>query len=360
MNGGAYLANYDHDIFLSYAHEEELGEWTLRLREELKRALNLVLLLKPPGKVVDIWIDEILRKNLSLSDELKSRVEASALLLIVMSPFYLNSEWCGKEIAWFAAAARSRIASNARVFVVKAFPTEPDKWPEPLRQLPGYLFFARHPRANLDLPLGLIGDRDDEVAYKAALYNLAGQIKQQIDELLKEAAEPPVVVPLRPAAPRPPAVIAAPRRLVCLEVTGTGAAAAAIERDVRRVLETRPVEIFSPGELGPAPRDPLLADRLLQRVLKAKAGCDGLVLVRLDGSAPLGDWLLDYLSEIRPVALRTRADRSVPPPLLIDAAPAGAPATPDALPVLRWGAPEAEAMLAEWVDRLPTVQEAAA
>jgi TIR domain len=360
MNGGAYLANYDHDIFVSYAHEEQLGEWTLSLREELKRALNLILLLKPPGKVVDIWIDEILRKNLPLSDELKSRIEGSALLLIVMSPFYLGSKWCGKEVAWFAEAARSRIAPNARIFVVQAFRTELDRWPEPLRQLPGYLFFGRHPRADLELPLGLIGDADDKALFKAALYNLAGQIKQQIDELVKEAAEPPpVVVSLRPPPQEPPPMIAAPPRLICLESAGTSAQAAAIERDVRRVLEAHNVEIFSPAELGEVPRDPLLAERLLQRVLKAKAGCDGLVLLRLDPTAPLGDWLLDYLSEIRPLALRTRADRTPPPPLLIDAAPAGADA-PDSLPVVCWGTPEAEQQLMDWVERLPTYREAAA
>jgi hypothetical protein len=358
MNGGAYLVNYDHDIFVSYAHEEQLGEWTLNLREELQRALNLILLLRPPGKVVDIWIDEILRKNLPLSDELKRRVEGSALLLIVMSPFYLGSEWCGKEVAWFAAAARSRIAPNARIFVVQAFRTQNDQWPEPLRQLPGYLFFARHPKADLELPLGLIGDADDKATFKAALYNLAGQIKQQLDELAKEAAEPPpIVVPLRPAPP--PAMIAASPRLVCLEVVGTSSQAAEVERDVRRVLEGHQVDIFAPADLGAVPRDPLLADRLLQRMLKAKAGCDGLVLVRADAAAALGDWLLDYLSEIRPLALRTRADRAPPPPLLIDAAPAGTDA-PDTLPVVRWGTPEAEQQLMEWVERLPTYREAAA
>jgi hypothetical protein len=359
MNGGAYLADYDHDIFVSYAHEEQLGEWTLTLREELQRALNLILLLRPPGKVVDIWVDEILRRNLPLSDELKSRVEGSALLLIVMSPFYLGSEWCGKEVAWFAAAARSRIAPHARIFVVHAFRTEIERWPEPLRRLPGYPFFARHPRADLELPLGLIGDADDKATFKAALYNLAGQIKQQIDELAKEAAAPPpVVVPLRPAPP-PPVMIAAPPRLVCLEVVGTAAQAADVERDVRRVLEAHQVDIFSPADLGPVPRDPLLADRLLQRMLKAKAGCDGLVLLRADAAAPLGDWLLDYLSEIRPLALRTRADRTPPPPLLIDAAPAGADA-PDTLTAVRWGTPEAEQQLMAWVERLPSYREAAA
>jgi hypothetical protein len=74
-----------------------------------------------------------------------------------------------------------------------------------------------------------------------------------------------------------------------------------VKNRVRGVLKARNVDIFSPADLGPAPRDPLLADRLLRKVLKAKAACDGLVLLRLDCGAPIDDWLLDYLSEVRPM-----------------------------------------------------------
>ena len=202
-NGAAYLPGYEHDIFVSYAHEGHLGPWTVRLQEELKRALDLVLLTKLKGRPVDVWIDQILRNNLPLTDQLKASVEGSALLLIVMSPFYLGSPWCGNEVTWFAAAARSRVAPDRRIFVVHAMRTDRPAWPAPLAELTPYPFFARHPTANLELPLGLVDDKDDEKAFKAALYNLAGQIKQQIDELLEEAKAPPpspVVIPFQPAA----------------------------------------------------------------------------------------------------------------------------------------------------------------
>ena len=152
-NGAAHLPGYEHDIFVSYAHECQLGPWTVRLREELKRALDFVLLTKLKGRPVDVWIDRILRYNLPLTDQLKACVEGSALLLIVMSPFYLGSPWCGNEVTWFAAAARSRVAPDRRIFVVHAMRTDRPAWPAPLAELTPYPFFARHPTANLELPL---------------------------------------------------------------------------------------------------------------------------------------------------------------------------------------------------------------
>jgi hypothetical protein len=346
MNGTAYLPGYDHDIFVSYAHEEQLGEWTVRLQEELRKALNLIFYLKPPGRTFNVWIDEILRKNLPLSKALKTHVEGSALLLIVMSPFYLGSAWCGREVEWFGAAARSRIDPNARIFVVHAQATTRTAWPPSLAELPGYQFFGRHPRANVELPLGLIGDEEDKVAFKQALYNLAGQIKQQIDDLASEAAAPqpsaPLAVSVTPARRAGPQQ---PTTLVCLEVLdaassrGPGAA----EEEVRRMMAARNVDIFLPSALGPPPNDPIGTNRYLQRLLKAKAGCDGLVALRQDRTAPLDDWLLDYSTEIRPVARRVRTDGSVPRPLLVDLS-----------------ASASEEKLTAWIDSLPTVQQAAA
>src|SRR5262249_24083369 len=140
----SFLAGYEHDVFVSYAHEDQLGDWTLTLHKDLRKALNLILYSKLRGKSVDVWVDEILRNNVPLTDQLKRLVEGSALLLVIMSPFYLASSWCGREVEWFSLAARSRIAPNRRIFVVHAMPTDRAKWPSPLAELTPYRFFSRH------------------------------------------------------------------------------------------------------------------------------------------------------------------------------------------------------------------------
>jgi hypothetical protein len=358
MNTKAYLPGYDHDIFVSYAHEEQLGEWTVRLQDDLRKALNLIFYLKPPGPTFDLWIDEILRKNLPLSGALKAHVEGSALLLIVMSPFYLRSDFCGKEVAWFVTAARSRIDPHARIFVVHAQATNRTAWPASLADLPGYQFFARHPKVNLELPLGLIGDKDDEVAFKQALYNLAGQIKQQIDDLTQEVVGPSSP----PTSARPPGPQQAPAVLVCLEVLDVASpgAPSAVEQEVRRVISARNAEIFSPGTLGTPPSDPIGANRHLQKLVKAKAGCDGLVVVRAETTASLDDWLLDYLSEVRPMARRVRMNGGVPLPLLVELSPYASASQTETVPTLRYSDPQFEELLGAWIDSLPTLQKQAA
>ena len=321
-----YLSGYDHDIFVSYVHQDQLGEWTESLREELGKALNLILFLKPPAELVDVWIDERLRLNLPLNDELKCRIEKSALLLVVMSPLYLRSDWCEKEATWFATAVKERAFSDRRVFVVQAFPTDRAKWPAPISRLPGYRFFGRHPVAQQDLPLGLIGDKDDEVAFKQALYNLAGQIKTQLDELknVSTALEARAFEPMPP-----PPVQTNSSRLVCLETIGdtTPNHLDAVQY-VRRILKDHNVDIFTPTELGDPPRDPVGAERYLQRLTMAKANCDGLILLRLDPTIPAADWVLDYICEIRPLARRVRTESSDQLPLIVDVgsgAPTSAP-----------------------------------
>ena len=68
----------------------------------------------------------------------------SALMLLVMSPFYLQSDWCGDEVGWFTAADPER-AADGDLFVVRVVPTDEEKWPSTLRDeqgatLPGYRF----------------------------------------------------------------------------------------------------------------------------------------------------------------------------------------------------------------------------
>jgi hypothetical protein len=115
--------------------------------------------------------------------------------------------------------------------------------------------------------------------------------------------------------------------------------------------------IFSPTDLGVAPRDALLAEQFLQKLLRAKASCDGLILLRLSSGAPIGDWLLDYVSEVRPMATRIRPDRAVPPALLIEAAPVVSGMNADTLQTLRFESADFAERLTSWVDNLRLTRE---
>ena len=91
----AFVSDYDHDVFVSYARLDNQGEtaWV----STLVRHLDTELRQRLGTKDLRIWIDENLDGNRPLTPEIMRSIQRSATLLIVMSSGYLASEWCAKE-----------------------------------------------------------------------------------------------------------------------------------------------------------------------------------------------------------------------------------------------------------------------
>jgi hypothetical protein len=85
---------FEHDIFFSYAHGVSIRDiaplkiWSHCLIDELGATVKNI---KPQYSVLDIFVDRELDPTRQLTPFLKRKIESSALLLIVMSPFYLES-----------------------------------------------------------------------------------------------------------------------------------------------------------------------------------------------------------------------------------------------------------------------------
>jgi hypothetical protein len=348
-----FLSDYEHDIFVTYGHEKTSNKWVLKLQVDLSDALDEILQSKIKRRFIDVYIDEKLRKNLRLRNQLQKHAEESAFLLVVMSPFYLDSDWCRNELAWFAAAASLRAMPDRRIFIVHQYPTERASWPHELTDLTPYLFFARY--GEIDLPVGRFGDEDERV-YLEAVYSLAGQIKLQIDELQAEAKKfRPSSAPPAPPLPQP-ASTSLPTLWVCLEIAGASPEAKEMKSRVQSVLKAKNVNFFSADDDGPAPRDPSSAEKFRQRVLKAKAVSDGLILLRLHGDAPIKDWQLEYVGEVGLLLARERADRRLPPVLLIEAPLLNPDPSAAGLDTLYYDTPDFAQRLTDWIDRLPPKQ----
>jgi TIR domain len=124
-----YVPGFTYDVFVSYAHGPEpfagfrgmrpdlLSKWTHSLVDNLKSQLDVSLGTKDQKRRVAIWGDPALDGNHPLSEGLNAKVKQSALFLVVMSQFYLDSPWCCDELKWFSDHA----GSNDRIFVVKGF-----------------------------------------------------------------------------------------------------------------------------------------------------------------------------------------------------------------------------------------------
>jgi hypothetical protein len=101
--------HFDGDAFISYAHldNQELIEGRKGWVANLHRALEIrigQLLGKPPH----IWRDPKLQGNDFFADTLIERLRRVAVLVAVVSPRYIRSEWTRRELETFWKAAETQ------------------------------------------------------------------------------------------------------------------------------------------------------------------------------------------------------------------------------------------------------------
>ncbi len=142
--------DFDLDVFVSYAHLDDtaLGEerkgWVARLHETL--AWRLAQLL---GKPPRIWRDPKLHGNDVFEAAIVERVHRTAVLLSVVSPRYVLSDWTTRELQEFCSAAEQQggvqLHAKSRVFKVLKTPVPLEQQAPPLPSLLGYEFFRVDP-----------------------------------------------------------------------------------------------------------------------------------------------------------------------------------------------------------------------
>jgi hypothetical protein len=143
--------NFEQNLFISYAHLDdqplpprEQG-WITRFHATLKAMLSMRM-----GRHAKIWRDEKLQGNDVFTDEIVAQFKQSAVLVSVLTPRYLHSEWCTREAREFCQNAqqtgRLSIGNKSRVFKVIKTPIERQEeselLPGPLKELTGYEFFS--------------------------------------------------------------------------------------------------------------------------------------------------------------------------------------------------------------------------
>ena len=107
------------DLFISYAHidnqpltSEQQG-WISRFHTTLEALLSMRM-----GSQAQIWRDDKLQGNDVFADEIVDQFSQTAVLVSVLTPRYLNSDWCTKEVTEFCKSAEQRGGMNV-VMIVK-------------------------------------------------------------------------------------------------------------------------------------------------------------------------------------------------------------------------------------------------
>ena len=195
----AYLSpDFDYDVFVSYSHGDPKGvgssplkTWSHALIEAL---VADIAALSNEFDDLAVWYDLDLDPTLKLTSELRNKVKASAVLMILMSPRYLASAWCQDEREWFEEQIEARSEDEGRVFVVRAVPTKEDDWPDFLRDErghpnPGFSFHPA-PREAGDIvePYGWPDLIERNEPFRRELAKLRTVLTRRLRELKSNAA----------------------------------------------------------------------------------------------------------------------------------------------------------------------------
>lgn len=143
---------FEADAFISYAHLDDVPRtpegnkgWVAYLHTALEKHLMYLL-----GKRPQVFRDPTLRGNEPFAETLVERLRKTAVLVPVVSPSYVKSEWTRKELEEFAKAAEEqggvRVGDHARIFKVLKTPVPLEKQSQELRDLLGYEFFRFDPQ----------------------------------------------------------------------------------------------------------------------------------------------------------------------------------------------------------------------
>jgi hypothetical protein len=201
----AFVPGYEHDIFVSYAHLDNepitggRSGWVDALAEKL-----LVEVSQRLGtREFALWMDHQLDGNRPITPEILQAIQKSATLLVVMSPSYLNSEWCRRERTAFLSLIRDRVGTGS-VFVVFARDVPRTGVPTEFGDLIGFRFWIQDDEARADRPLG-ISDPTERI-YISRLLQLSHDLKQQLERLRSGGGHAPKRV--EPAAGQPAVFVA--------------------------------------------------------------------------------------------------------------------------------------------------------
>src|SRR5215204_4957502 len=186
--------SFENDIFISYAHIDDVAliegqkGWISSFHRALDIRLGQLL-----GRQPRIWRDPKLQGNDAFADRLVDRLPGVAILVSIVSPRYLKSEWCLRELREFINAAEHtggiRLGHKVRVFKIVKTPVPLDQQVAELQQMLGYEFFTADPVTGRPKELSQTAEAEIQRLYWAKLDDLAHDLTELI-ELLERSGAP--------------------------------------------------------------------------------------------------------------------------------------------------------------------------
>ncbi|MEM9264862.1 MAG: toll/interleukin-1 receptor domain-containing protein [Cyanobacteria bacterium P01_F01_bin.13] len=190
--------DFDKDLFISYAHidnqslmPEEEG-WISTFHKALEIRLSQIR-----GVAPRIWRDLKLDGNDYFGDAILETLSSSGLLVSILSPRYLKSKWCMRELQTFCQVATEQTGglkvgdNKSRLFKVVKTHVPREQFPTEFNDFIGYPFFE-FGEAGRPQEFDKIYGPELERKFYAKLNDLAYDIHQTLEilEALSENNQP--------------------------------------------------------------------------------------------------------------------------------------------------------------------------
>jgi hypothetical protein len=180
------MASFVTHLFISYAHIDNQpltpGQqgWISRFHGVLENLLSTRL-----GANAQIWRDEKLQGTDVFPEEIVAQFAKTALMISVLTPRYLKSEWCTREVAEFCKSAEQSgglvVDNKSRVVKVLKTPVDAhESLPSVMQDVLGYEFFTYED----DVPMELDPEYGD--TFKQAFYRKVNKLASDLSQLLNK------------------------------------------------------------------------------------------------------------------------------------------------------------------------------
>ncbi len=176
---------FPKDIFISYAHidDESLIESQKGWITEFHRALD-IRLAQLMGRRAVIWRDPALQGNHIFDKQIVDQFNQVAVMISILTPRYVKSEWCVREANEFYDTCNTNIGfsinNQARIFKVIKTPVKVEQHPEKIRNILGYEFYTTDSTTGR---LKELSQNQSEKLYWEKLDDLATDISSFLDNL---------------------------------------------------------------------------------------------------------------------------------------------------------------------------------
>ena len=187
---------FTDDVFISYRHldnellDEQGKGWIDNFHERFESVLGEAMGYEP-----SIWRDPRLPGNVYFADVLEERIRNTAVVISILSPGYLQSEWCMGELREFCRLADNTggLLAGDKMRIFKVVKTHIDREQHPLefqKQL-GYEFYELDKTTKRPVAFGQELGRHRDQRYWSKLDDLAWDVKQVLSIINPRAKTPP-------------------------------------------------------------------------------------------------------------------------------------------------------------------------